>query len=39
MDCLGLSKTGGKLITIEINETRYKTAVKNFKEAGLSGIY
>ncbi len=31
-----LSKTGGKLITIEIDEERYKTALKNFKEAGLS---
>jgi len=31
-----LSKTGGKLVTIEIDERRYNTAVKNFKEAGLS---
>jgi len=31
-----LSKTGGKLITIEIDESRYRTAVANFKEAGLS---
>jgi len=31
-----LSKTGGKLITIDIDEERYKTAVKNFKQAGLS---
>ena len=31
-----LSKTGGKLITIEIDESRYKEAVSNFKEAGLS---
>lgn len=31
-----LSKTGGKLITIEIDEDRYKAAVANFKEAGLS---
>lgn len=31
-----LSKTGGKLTTIEINERRYRQAVKNFKEAGLS---
>ncbi|RKY86551.1 methyltransferase [candidate division KSB1 bacterium] len=30
-----LSKTGGKLITIEINEMRYKRALENFKEAGL----
>jgi predicted O-methyltransferase YrrM len=31
-----LSKTGGKLVTIEINESRYKEALVNFKEAGLS---
>jgi predicted O-methyltransferase YrrM len=31
-----LSKTGGKLITIELDEGRYKTAVENFKQAGLS---
>ena len=31
-----LSKTGGKLITIEIDEGRYKQALGNFKEAGLS---
>lgn len=31
-----LSKTGGKLITIEIEESRYKQALENFKEAGLS---
>lgn len=31
-----LSKTGGKLITIEIDEERHKQAVSNFKEAGLS---
>jgi caffeoyl-CoA O-methyltransferase len=30
-----LSKTGGKLITIEIDEDRYRTALKNFKKAGL----
>lgn len=30
-----LSKTGGKLITIEINETRHQKALANFKEAGL----
>src|SRR3989337_2934526 len=30
-----LSKTGGKLITIEIDEGRYKTALKNFKQAGV----
>jgi predicted O-methyltransferase YrrM len=31
-----MSKTGGKLITIELNERRYKQALKNFEEAGLS---
>jgi len=31
-----LSKTGGKLITIEIDQGRYKRALANFKEAGLS---
>ena len=31
-----LSKTGGKLITVEIDESRYKTALENFKKAGLS---
>ena len=31
-----LSKTGGKLITIEIDERRYKEALANFEEAGLS---
>lgn len=31
-----LSKTGGKLITVEIDETRHKTALENFKQAGLS---
>jgi predicted O-methyltransferase YrrM len=31
-----LSKTGGKLITIEIDEERHKQALANFKEAGLS---
>jgi caffeoyl-CoA O-methyltransferase len=31
-----LSKTGGKLITIEINEDRHRKALANFKEAGLS---
>jgi caffeoyl-CoA O-methyltransferase len=32
-----LSKTGGKLITIEIDEDRHKKALANFLEAGLSG--
>jgi caffeoyl-CoA O-methyltransferase len=31
-----LSKTGGKLITIDIDEQRHKTALENFKKAGLS---
>jgi len=31
-----LSKTGGKLITIDIDEGRYKIALENFKKAGLS---
>ena len=31
-----LSKTGGKLITIDIDEGRHNTALKNFEEAGLS---
>ena len=31
-----LSKTGGKLITIEINERRYKEALENFKQAGVA---
>jgi len=33
-----LSKTGGKLTTIEIDEGRYKTALKNFKRAGVENI-
>ncbi|MGD8867212.1 MAG: class I SAM-dependent methyltransferase [Gemmatimonadales bacterium] len=31
-----LSKTGGKLITIEIDERRYNQALENFAAAGLS---
>ncbi|MBD3414923.1 MAG: methyltransferase [Candidatus Aminicenantes bacterium] len=31
-----LSKTGGKLVTIEIDERRYKEALNNFEQAGLS---
>ena len=31
-----LSKTGGKLITLEIDESRYKEALDNFEKAGLS---
>jgi len=30
-----LSKTGGKLITVEIDEERYREALANFREAGL----
>jgi predicted O-methyltransferase YrrM len=30
-----LSKTGGRLLTIDIDEGRYREAVANFKEAGL----
>ena len=31
-----MSKTGGKVITIEIDERRYKTALEYMKKAGLS---
>jgi predicted O-methyltransferase YrrM len=31
-----LSKTGGKLITLEIDERRQREALENFEEAGLS---
>jgi len=31
-----LSKTGGKLITIDIDEGRHKRVLENFKQAGLS---
>jgi predicted O-methyltransferase YrrM len=33
-----LSKTGGKLITVELDERRHNQAVANFKEAGLEHI-
>lgn len=33
-----LSKTGGKLVTIEVDEGRYYTALKNFRKAGLEGL-
>jgi len=33
-----LGKTGGKLITIEIDEARHAEAVENFREAGLGDI-
>src|SRR5262245_40819546 len=31
-----LSKTGGKLVTIEIDEGRHQTALKNFEAAGVA---
>ena len=31
-----MSKTGGRLVTIEIDERRHRTALKNFEEAGVS---
>lgn len=31
-----LSRTGGRLITVEIDEGRYREALRNFEEAGLS---
>jgi len=33
-----LSKTGGKLVTIELDEARHNAAKANFDEAGVSGI-
>jgi predicted O-methyltransferase YrrM len=33
-----LSRTGGRLTTIEIDEGRYRQAVKNFKDAGLAEV-
>lgn len=33
-----LSKTGGKLITIEIDENRQKQAIENLRKAGLSDV-
>ena len=33
-----LSKTGGRLITIDIDKSRYQEALKNFKEAGVDHI-
>ncbi len=35
---LALSKTGGKLTTIDIDEGRHREAVQNFKEAGVSAF-
>jgi len=31
-----LSKTGGKLVTVEIDERRHKQALENFREAGVA---
>jgi len=33
-----LSKTGGRLTTIEIDEGRYRQALANFREAGVDGL-
>jgi predicted O-methyltransferase YrrM len=33
-----LSKTGGRLVTVDIDESRYREAVANFREAGLDGF-
>jgi len=33
-----LSKTGGKLITVDIDEGRYREALANFREAGLDAF-
>jgi caffeoyl-CoA O-methyltransferase len=33
-----LTKTGGRLITIDIDERRHRTALANFKEAGLDRV-
>ncbi len=33
-----LAKTGGTLITVEIDERRYREAAANFEEAGLSDV-
>jgi predicted O-methyltransferase YrrM len=33
-----LSKTGGTLITVEIDEGRYRQALRNFEQAGLSSF-
>ena len=34
-----LSKTGGKLITVEIDESRYKNGIGKFQESRTFGIY
>ncbi len=33
-----LAKTGGRLITIDIDEGRHREAMRNFKEAGLDNV-
>ncbi|MBF8269947.1 MAG: Methyltransferase [Gammaproteobacteria bacterium] len=33
-----LNRTGGKLITIEIDQRRYETAIANFQQAGVSHL-
>jgi caffeoyl-CoA O-methyltransferase len=33
-----LAKTGGKLTTIDIDEGRHRQAVRNFQDAGVSGL-
>jgi caffeoyl-CoA O-methyltransferase len=33
-----LSKTGGRLVTVEIDEGRHREAVANFREAGLDAL-
>jgi caffeoyl-CoA O-methyltransferase len=33
-----MSRTGGKLVTIEIDENRYEKALANFRAAGLDGF-
>ena len=33
-----LSKTGGKLITLEIDESRHREALHNFEEAGVADV-
>lgn len=35
---LAAKKTGGKVITLEINDARYKEALKNFKTAGVDEV-
>jgi predicted O-methyltransferase YrrM len=34
----GLAKTGGRLVTIEIDERRHRQAIGNFRAAGLASI-